>query len=606
MADILTPQQAQKTFNISPASLKRAEDDGKLSSLRTPGGHRRYRADDIEALISPVAKAADPAIPANPRRPETYAELGTTGLSRWGGSVYTETLKELRGQQGRVLYHEMRASDPVISAVFFALIHSLKKAQPRIAPASEAKPDILAAELVESCLTDMSLTWADTFTHICEPTFEQGFSVLEIVYKRRLGEKPALYCDNPAASQFNDGKVGWRKWAPRPAESLASGDEWIFDDHGGIRGINQADPNSGVSCTIPMEKLLHFRTTVYPANTPEPPPIHRPAYMPWWYTTNLQEIEGIGIERNLNGIPVLYLGNDCTMGGAESDYEKGQNLVTNIRQDEQAGVVIPKAKMGSGATEGNGMLLELLSAGASQTIDIGPVIERYDKRKAIIILAQFIMLGMDQVGSYALSRSQNDMFILAATSWLNSFADIINRHAIPRLMNLNAFPGLTGMPTIVFDPLGVPDLVGMADFVNKLVDKEVLTPDEELERHLRQMAGLPQKIEEVTPAPSGGETGTTDGKPATGGEGAPENLDSVKGLNGAQINAALDILAQISSNSISPTVGVELLVSLGLERARAELIIREAQKGPVMTRPGDTPKQPQARVIAAPQLEKVL
>jgi DNA-binding transcriptional MerR regulator len=580
LANLITPKQASKELGVSISSLRRYEEAGQLQSVRTPGNQRRYDQADIQALLTqPISKAAAPANFTNAKSRDVYSELGTNGLSRWGGTVYTESQRELRGASGRALYREMRLQDSVVSAMFFALIHSLRKAQERIVPASEKPADKEAAEFVESCLSDMSFTWADTMTFILDPTFEQGVSLLELVYKKRLGERPAKYIDNPSTSQFNDGKIGWRKWSPRPVESLSPGDEWIFDENGGLQGINQVDANTQRTYSIPIEKLLHFRTSVYPANTPEPPPIHRAAYLPYWYTTNLQEIEGIGIERNLNGMPVLYLGADCTKdAGTDSDLTKGKNLVTNIRNDEQMGVVLPKAKMGAGATEGNGMLLELLSAG-TQTLDIGPVIERYDKRKAIIILAQFIMLGMDQVGSYALSRSQNDMFILAATSWLNSFADIINRHAIPRLMKLNAFPGITGMPTLAFSPLGIPDLAGISDYVNKLVDKAVLTPDEELERHLRQMADLPQKTEEEEGA-AGTVLPSTNGTPVTG-EGAPENLASIKGLNGAQINAALDILAQVSAGSITPTVGTELLMALGLDQARAEIIIRDTVSNPV-------------------------
>lgn len=608
MADILTPQQAQQEFGISTASLKRWAGQGKLKEIRTPGGQRRYDRADLKALLTqPVSKANDTLTEYSnltPKRSQTYGELGTTGLSRFGGSVYTEALRELRGESGRVVYREMRLNDPVINAMFFALSSALKKAQERITPASEKPADKEAAEFVESCLSDMSFTWADTFTFIVDPTMEQGFSLLELVYKKRLGEKPSGYVENPAASQFSDGRVGWRKWSPRPAETLISGSEWIFDDYGGIKGINQYDPSSHrVIPPIPIEKLLHFRTTVYPANTPEPPPIHRAAYWPWWYTTNLQEVEGIGIERNLSGIPVMYLGNDCSFGDdSNSDYQKSLNLVTNIRQDEQAGVVLPKAKMGAGAADGNGMLLELLSAGGSQNLDISPVIERYDKRKAIIILAQFIMLGMDQVGSYALSRSQNDMFVLAATAWLNSFADIINRHAIPRLMRLNAFPGITGMPQLVFSPLGIPDLAGVAEYVNKLADKQVLTPDEELERHLRQLADLPQRIEPEEVKPGDSTTAPpVEGTPSpTAGDIAPENLESIKGLNGAQITAALEILDKVSSGAITAPVGFELLVSLGLERTSARLIIDETKKNPMPPAPGGAmPPVPQMEISNA-------
>jgi hypothetical protein len=147
--------------------------------------------------------------------------------------------------------------------------------------------------------------------------------------------------------------------------------------------------------------------------------------------------------------------------------------------------------------DGSGVLLELLSTQGRRQWDVGAIIERYEKRMAMSVLAQFIMLGMQQVGSYALSRHQGDLFVLAASAFLNSVAEVINRHAIPRLLAFNAFPGATGLPELVFSPVGIPDLEAMAEFINKLVEREVITPDPELERHLRQLGGLPEPAIEV-------------------------------------------------------------------------------------------------------------
>ena len=503
--DLLKPGEVKEAFGFSPSTLKSWEKKGVITPARTPGNHRRYARADLEKLkagmMGPVEKAAHATTPGQPLSgKDRYTEFGTSGLSRWGGSIHEERFQELQGQQGRVLKREMRLNDPVIAAVFFALNNALRQVTWRASPASDKPADLEAAEYVESNLDDMSWSWTDQMTFAIEPTLEQGFSLLEIVYKLRLGEKPPKYVPNPASSKFNDGRVGWRKFAPRPAESLTPGDEWILDEAGGIQGINQSPEGDFFGQEkrfIPIEKLLHFRTTVHPANNPEGVAIHRAMYWPYIFTKNIQEIEGIGIERNLVGMPVMYLGEGSSLTGPNSDREISEKLVTNIRVDEQGGVVIPAAKMGGGAAEGQGMLLELLSAGTSGagTIDTGGVLERYDKLKAISVLAQFIMLGMDNVGSYALSKHQGDIFILAASAFLHSIADVFNRHAIPRLMSFNIFPGITGMPTLEPSTLGVPNLEGVADYVNKLVDKAVLTPDDELERHLRQIAELPEMDE---------------------------------------------------------------------------------------------------------------
>jgi len=472
---MLSPREAQQIFGISRSELIRWERQGLIKPERTPGGHRRYDEQELIQVIAQVRR--------NGTKPETplFEELGSSGLRRSGGMIWEERLRELRGLSGRILLREMRINDPVIAAVFAAIENALRQVDWRVSPASERAEDREAAAFVESCLSDMSFSWNDTVQFILT-MLEQGFSVLEIVYKRRLGP-----FSNPP-SKYSDGRIGWRKWAPRPAETIQ---EWIFDEAGGIRGVVQQIPDRG-PVKIPIERLLLFRTTVAPSNSPEGLPIHRAMYIPWWYTQNLQEIEGIGVERDLAGIPVIYLGTDCTTQGPNSDFELAKELVVNLRNDEQVGVVIPKPKLGT-AAPGEGMLLELLSTGGRRQHDTSRIIERYDKRKALAVLAQFIMLGMEKVGSYALSQHQGDLFTMAISAWLESIAEVINRHAIPRLFRYNSFPGITGLPELKASPIGVPDLKAVADYVNRLSEAEVLTPDAELERHLRQLARLPER-----------------------------------------------------------------------------------------------------------------
>lgn len=832
--NLLTARQVEDSFGFARTTLLRWEADGKIKPARTPGGQRRYDRKDIERAL---AGTASPSAVAAPERPR-WNELGESGYSRWLEDR-EEPLRELAmGSVSRwKLLREMRLNDPVIYATFFAIESSLKQATWRVAPASESEADKECAEFIETCLHDMSQPWIDVLDHILL-MLEQGVSPMEIVYKRRLGPNPPSYTDDPAESAYSDGRIGWRKWASRPVETLTSGDEFVMDEKGSIQGINQWTEKG--SKFIPIERLLIFRTTVVPANTPwgraltldteiptpdgwttmreikagdkvygsdgkiryvtwkspvwqnrpvykltfsngqtviadenhlwkvttnndrclakpertlttkaiyewfassknpskicfsfgkspvidgqimalpldpyilgywlgdgynassnfgvcekdfenfrvhcesagyevsydgkidayvkdiksilrrlnlfgnkhipqpylranpeqrlallqglmdtdgythqtdssvftntnellvsqveelvsslgiirrtthkrvddrerfidgrrirmnkplysvafksylpihrlqrklinQTPPtfprtqehilakieylsepmdtacievdapdhmflvtrsmipthnsIHRGMYTSWYMKRNFQEIEGIGVERDLAGVPVVYLGNDCTTSGPYSDFELAKDLVVNLRKDEQAGIVIPHPKMGAGAAEGQGMLIELLSAGGARAHDIGAIVERYDRRMALSVLTQFIMLGLDRTGSYALSRNQNDLFVLAISAWLQKIADVINRIAIPRLVRYNVFPDITGMPKIQPSEVGIPDLEAVANFVNQLVGREVIQPDPELERHLRQMARLPErKVTEGTDA----------------------------------------------------------------------------------------------------------
>jgi len=507
---LLTAKQIQEEFGFSRSSLLRWQEQGRLKPTSvTPGGQRRYSRADIQTLTKPRPPLAVPilgkahqiekaggeevSLPASGKASNIYREMGVTGLRMWGGSIYEERLRELQGRAGRILLREMRLNDPVIAAMFFAVENAIKQAVWRAKPASEGEGDKAAARFLDECIHDMSFSWSEELSFALP--FEQGFSLLEKVFKRRMGMHPKQ--KGLSASKYSDGKIGWRKWAPRPAESLAPGDEWIFDEAGGVQGIHQMPeavlPGQGRLITIPIQKLLHFKTTSGPTNSPEAVPLHRAAYTSWWYTTNLQEIEGIGVERDLAGIPVVYLGHGTSKSGDNSDYEEAKKLVVNLRSDDQSGVVIPGPKMGLGA-DGEGWLVELLSSSGGRSHNTSEIIRRYDTRKALSILAQFIMLGIESTGSYALSRHQGDLWLMAVSAWLTSIADVINRFAVPELIDMNVFPGRTGYPELVPSPIDVPDMAGMATAVNLLVQAEVLKPDAEMERHIRQVMRLPPPV----------------------------------------------------------------------------------------------------------------
>ena len=48
---LLTPAEVASMFRVDPKTVTRWAKAGKLSSIRTLGGHRRYREAEIRSLI---------------------------------------------------------------------------------------------------------------------------------------------------------------------------------------------------------------------------------------------------------------------------------------------------------------------------------------------------------------------------------------------------------------------------------------------------------------------------------------------------------------------------------------------------------------------------
>jgi excisionase family DNA binding protein len=51
---LLTPAEVASLFRVDPKTVTRWAKAGKLASIRTLGGHRRYREAEVRALLTDV------------------------------------------------------------------------------------------------------------------------------------------------------------------------------------------------------------------------------------------------------------------------------------------------------------------------------------------------------------------------------------------------------------------------------------------------------------------------------------------------------------------------------------------------------------------------
>lgn len=48
---LLTPAEVAALFRVDPKTVTRWAASGRISSIRTPGGHRRFRESEVRALL---------------------------------------------------------------------------------------------------------------------------------------------------------------------------------------------------------------------------------------------------------------------------------------------------------------------------------------------------------------------------------------------------------------------------------------------------------------------------------------------------------------------------------------------------------------------------
>lgn len=393
-------------------------------------------------------------------------DIGSTGLLEYGGYVQEDSRKDMWGLRGIRQYKEMADTDPVVGAVLFGMEMLIRKVTWRVEPFSEDEQHLNDAQFVDEALHDMASSFEDTLSEVI--TFlPYGWSYMNTVYKRRNG----VQNDEEQTSRFNDGKIAWKKWSLRAQDSLL---RWEFDpdNTGRIRGMWQ-QPLNGPLAYIPVEAALHFRTTARKGN-PEGRSILSNAVDPYKKKKKIQILEGIGIERDLAGLPVAWAPAEIMQTGASPEHQALYNalkkIVTGIRNDDQAGVVWPLQYDEAGNKKFD---LTLLTTGGSRQFQTDPIIARYDQRIAMVALADFILLGHEQVGSFALASSKTTLFGYALGAFLDAIADVVNRQAIPRLFRLNGM-ATDALPKLVHGDVESVDLAELGSYVTAITGAGVI------------------------------------------------------------------------------------------------------------------------------------
>jgi len=422
---------------------------------------------------------------------DKFAEYGISGLKRMGGLIYEEFLPQLRNEKANRIFREMAENDPTVSSVLFAIEMHCRMVKWRVDAASDSMEDTKKAQFVRQCMDDMSHTWSD-FIAESLTMLPYGFAPHEIVYKMRRGPEQE---DPTLKSRYEDGQVGWRKIPLRAQDTIT---EWAFDDDGGVQGFYQRAYPDFQLRYVPIQKTLLFRTT-FRKNNPEGHSILRGAYRAWYFKKRIEEIEAIGAERDLAGLPMVTLPADIFNSSRPEDQAvlaAMHTFVKQVRNDERSGIVFPMAYDDAGNKLYD---FSLVSTGGTRSFDTTSIIQRYDERIAMTVLADFVFMGgvkgsstSASAGSYAMSSDKTSMFKQALGAWLNSIAETFNRHAIPRLFQLNQWPQ-DSLPKIAYEPIDVPDLDTVGAFIQNMMSAgwaDILS-DRDLRNFLLKRAELP-------------------------------------------------------------------------------------------------------------------
>lgn len=399
--------------------------------------------------------------------------LGSYGLNRSAGYVIEDFLAELQGDSGRRKFREMRDNDPIIGAMLFAIQMMMRAVDWRVDAADDSTRAEEIRAWVEGMLFErMDHTWEDFVSEVCS-MFPFGFAFFEPLWR-----------------QGEDGMWEVRAIPMRAQETIH---EFEFDEAtGDLLGAYQ-DTLNDPSVYIPIERLIHFRTTTEKGN-PEGRSILRNAYVAYERKKVVERAEGSQAIRTAGlvkmRLPKRIMDPDAT-AEERRVRQTFESAAQKIARDRHASVVL------SSETDEAGNYLydvEYVSTQASNTMDMGAIVERLDKRIAMTVLAQWMFLGQQGVGSFALSADQTAIFSNALKAWLGMIRAEINRRLVPTIMAVNGIDREM-MPRLEHGDVETPEVEAYANAMARLATSGVLTPDLAVENAARQRLSIEERSE---------------------------------------------------------------------------------------------------------------
>ncbi len=315
-----------------------------------------------------------------------------------------------------------------------------------------------------------------------------GYSIVIPVYKFRRGNNTNFKED----SKFDDGLIGWQGFKHIDPWSVKYWDTPQGSGYLECKGFHQ-QTISGYETYVPRERYLHFRTTTKD-NSPSGESVLVGSIQPWEEKCRISEIEKIGLERDLSGIPVLRCPAEYL---AESATDSQKNIVSYLRKlgsslkfNSQTYLLLPSN------TDDNGnryVDAELLQAGPNTKLaEARQIIEAKERLIMENLNSQFLKLGSSS-GSFALSDDMSSMFVLCLRAYLDVIASTMNREAVQKLFELNKteFPESKYIPRLTYSGLEKNDVDVAINTLATAVEKGIVIPTAEIQEEVLDRLDMP-------------------------------------------------------------------------------------------------------------------
>lgn len=456
-------------------------------------------------------------------------EIGSVGLKQYNGAVAEENRRELRFPEACRTFRTM-SQDATIKSAISLVEMMISRVDWNVDLGVEPDAAMKArGDFLDSVIHDMDHSFEDFIREVTS-MYTYGFSVHEKVYRRRTFD---------SGSSYNDNKIGIKKLPVRSQDTIS---RWVFSDDGrdlvgleqSLAGVQNGDRYINLSADgliqIPRKKFMLFRVDAKRDNPEGNSPL-RGCYNAWLFRRQIEEQEAIGVTRDMNGMPTLYLP-PRYMSEDASDSEKAifeyyKNVIRNIQMNEQSGLILPQAF----DPESRQPLFkfELTSTQGGKMYDTDTIIKRWDNKILMVLFADMLKMGQDQVGSYSLAGAKTNIMAMAIEARLKEIQDTLNNDLIPQLFALNG-EILTAkeLPKLQYGDLDEVDLDEFSKAIQRMGSVGALELDRPMANKIREsIKVVPKKDNEPV-----------DKKEIMGGDSQAADGMAAGGLNGASKTAS--------------------------------------------------------------------
>lgn len=417
-----------------------------------------------DAMLAPLPSDIEP-------RPTSNEEIGVTlnlPFGAYDGELFNPAEVDIPNLLQRI--DVMLRTDGHFRALARLLSLPFRQAKWSIVPDEdgEEEADFITQMLTRPPYQGGMSTSFDYVRALAAKAFWQGYAVFEEVY---------AVAEVPGHGQ----RIVLRKLAPREAATI----KFRADDHGGFDGVTQraSDRYGGMrTIKIPANKVLFFTVDkeehpFYGRSMFEPALYHFDKKHKLYYIAH--------IAAQIAAVPgrIAYEESGGAQALTPTKRTQLQSALANFGFN--TAMIAPK-----------GIKIDSFEAGSPTSISqIMELVNHHNVQASQSILAQFIDLGQggeNATGSYALSKDSSDIFLMCAQALLNSFAETLTTHLIPKFIDWNF--GTGKYPKLVFDPLADETKAAMMDVFKALAVSATnnTSPDFiwELEKRISDQLGL--------------------------------------------------------------------------------------------------------------------